>query len=120
MICSRPSRLRTPSKYPILNGVEYREGREICLVETAEGDRQYKSRTQQMVDRQDGLCAICGLWMVDITFDHEVPRGAGHQNDALTWPDGRWRNAAVDARCNTHKGSKRYGWTNNNTVYAAI
>jgi hypothetical protein len=100
------------SKYPVIDGVEYREGREICQQGTAAGDRAYKYRLSVMCDRQYGLCAICGLWMSDPTFDHESGRGhgGGMRNDAIVDAEGNWVNAAVDLRCNVQKSSKRYHW----------
>lgn len=89
----------------------FRDGREICT-DTAAGKREYFRRTRKMSERQNERCAICGLFMVDPTFDHENGRGfnGGARNDAMVDKDGNWINAAVHWMCNGKKGSKRYHW----------
>ena len=90
-----------------------RDGREICS-EHAAGKREYRKRTEFMSLRQRHLCAICGKFMVDPTFDHEAGRGfgGGFRDDSLFHADGTWRNAAVHFLCNGQKGSRAYRWQN--------
>lgn len=86
----------------------YRGGREICA-DTPAGRAEYRARTAAMAERQNGLCALCGLWMGDdVTFDHERSRGmaGGFREDRIEIA-GRWVNAAVHFRCNGNKGSRR-------------
>jgi len=90
----------------------YPDGRQVCS-DTAAGKREYKARTVEMWERQEGLCAICGLW-IELrlaTFEHQDGRGnGGGFRDDRTTIDGEWHNAAVHGHCNTEKGSKRYQW----------
>lgn len=101
---------RTPSKYPIVNGVmTYPDGREVCQ-ESAVGKREYSDRTDTMCERQNNRCAICGQYLHRPSFDHECSRGGGKRDDRITNPDGTWKNAAVHFGCNGLKGSVRYAW----------
>lgn len=105
---------RTPSKYPILNGVmTYPDGREVCNQKAKAGRQEYYTRTLQMLNRQAGRCAICHnplifLW---VQFDHQEGRGSGggHRDDRIEI-HGQWHNAALCSDCNTRKGSVRYYW----------
>ena len=96
-------------------GVMYMEdGRELCIT-----DRAYLLRTEALMVRQKGKCAICTRIMGYPTFDHEIGRGSGgsHRDDGLLHPDGTWKNASLCMGCNTIKGSKRYHWIESNTQY---
>lgn len=96
--------------YPVVDGVMFKEGRELCLTHTG-----YANRIIEMADRQVWMCAICEKLMRHPTFEHEAGKGAGgsRQDDALSHPDGRWKNAAVHGECNTEKGSRRFEWRGN-------
>jgi len=92
--------------------ITHADGRQVCR-NTVAGRREYFARLRVMDLRQHHLCAICGLFMVEPTFDHEAGRGMGGSNrtDAVTDAEGNWINAAVHIWCNTKKGSQRYQWT---------
>lgn len=103
------------------NGVwTYPSGREVCKTHTAEGQREYKHRTEVARIRQDCRCALCKRFMAfgSATLDHEEPRGFGGANrdDRMTHDDGSWRNAALCMGCNGEKGSKRYCWLDGHYV----
>lgn len=96
-------------KLPRKGAYKFLGEKEILDLGTTEGLRKYKVRTIEMSIRQDGLCAICGRFMVRPTFDHEGGRGAGKRDDRIE-ADGHWINAALHEICNGLKGSKRYKW----------
>lgn len=98
-------------KLPRQGAVKNNGDKEVLNLGTIEGWRKYKHRTWEMNDRQNDLCAICGLWMARPTFDHEAGRGAGKRDDRIE-AGGHWQNAAVHEHCNGLKGSKRYKWQN--------
>lgn len=101
----------TPSKHPVIDGVKYMpDGKEICLVDTAAGKREYVRRTEEMAKRQGWQCAICKLMMRVPTFDHANGRGAGKQDDRIVDAEGKWTNAALCWKDNGLKGSTRYAW----------
>lgn len=85
-----------------------RGGREVCRQGPA-GRAEYKSRLALMVERQIGLCAICGKAMdSDVSFDHELGRGmGGGKRDDRIEIDGVRHNAAAHILCNRLKGSRR-------------
>lgn len=92
--------------------IEYPEGpngRQVCT-KTAEGTREYRGRTEQMCERQQGLCSICGLPMRqdEATFEHQDGRGhgGGHRDDRIEI-DGQPYNSAAHGLCNVKKGSVR-------------
>lgn len=95
--------------YPVVNGVLYKEGRELCLTHTG-----YANRVIEMADRQGWMCAICEKLMTHPTFEHEAGKGMGNtsQDDRILNPDGSWYNASVCLNCNSKKGSTRYVWVN--------
>jgi hypothetical protein len=111
LTCQRPPRRK---REPIKT---FPDGKQVCDVTTAEGLRQYKARKVEMWMRQERRCPLCDLWINSnaIEFDHQIPRGAGNQDDRIE-VDGMWQNAAVHHRCNTRKGSTRYHWLNNKYV----
>lgn len=84
--------------------------REVCDLKTAAGLREYRSRTEQMWERQKGLCSICHLPMrlEEATFEHDDGRGhgGGHRDDRI-WVDGKPKNTAAHGLCNVLKGSVR-------------
>jgi hypothetical protein len=87
---------------------------------TAEGKRIYEARTWEMALAQGCQCAICGLLMVNPTFDHALGRGhgGGHRDDRSFDEQGNQINAALCARCNSAKGSQRYEWRGG--IYAPV
>lgn len=114
----RPAKSRTPSKYPVVDGVmTMPDGKEICHMDTSAGRREYKERTRAMCIRQGFRDAITGenmeTWQA--TFDHEAGRTVGKQDDRIEI-DGEWHNAALLYATNTRKGSKRYSWVNGSYV----
>ena len=104
----KPSQVRKPQEAVKVHP----DGRQVCNLKTVAGKDEYDSRRYQMVRRQRFLCAICGLLKIFLFFDHEAGRGhnAAHRDDRLLHEDGRWKNAALCATCNSLKGSKRYHW----------
>lgn len=88
----------------------YDDGREVLNIHVSAGEREYRKRTWEMHDRQNGLCCICGMRMLngDVTFEHEAGRGMGgaKRDDRIVLPDGSWINGAAHGRCNVQKGSK--------------
>lgn len=97
---------------PEIPAIEYPEGpngRQVCT-ETAAGKREYRSRTEQMWERQDGICSICltPMRIEEATFEHEIGRGhgGGHRDDRIEI-DGKPYNSAVHGMCNVKKGSVR-------------
>ena len=92
----------------------------VVCPSTPTGKREYLRRIMEMVDRQHNVCAICQLPLnyLEATFDHEAGRGlgGGHRTDLIEHEDGTWMNAALHARCNSEKASKRYKWTNGKYV----
>lgn len=88
----------------------FRDSREVCQGNAA-GRREYKRRTLAMSARQDNLCAFCGTWMRDPSFDHADGRGhgGGFRDDRIEI-DGEWSNAAMHISCNGLKASRRYHW----------
>jgi hypothetical protein len=104
---------RTPSKYPIVDGVQTMpDGKEICA-DTVAGRKKYKERTRAMVIRQGFRDPISGkpLQFWEATFDHQFGRTVGKRDDRIV-VDGEWWNAALSLESNTLKGSKRYSWQN--------
>lgn len=94
----------------------YRDGREVCNLETAAGLREYKGRVEAMRLRQGGVCCLLGfiegcpgaLHKDEATFEHEEPRGMGAASrDDRIEIDGRRVNGASHAQCNSRKGSRR-------------
>lgn len=105
----RVSRVRKAVPRRAINGViTYDDGREKCIEQTAEGNREYRRRTLEMRDRQDELCGTCGFWMSEdeATFDHQFGRTRGKRDDRI-WVDGKRKNAAVHKLCNGEKGSRQ-------------
>lgn len=101
---------KSPRRFPVET---MPDGRQLCDLSTAEGLREYKRRTQEMVTRQDELCAICGPdYVGQLVFDHALGRGHGgaHRDDRILDESGQWMNAALCNNCNGRKGSKRYAW----------
>lgn len=87
--------------------IEYPEGpngRQVCTDTTA-GRREYRSRTDNMWLRQQGLCSICNLPMriEEATYEHSQGRGmgGGHRDDRIE------HNTAAHGWCNVLKGSVR-------------
>jgi hypothetical protein len=103
------------AKRPVVHVKVCRDGREICNLKTAAGDREYKRRTMEMRTRQRNICPVCTLYLEeeDTTFDHEIPRGhGGGSRDDRIWvedEDGviQPRNFATHYKCNGERGSKR-------------
>lgn len=84
----------------------YADGREVCLDSKA-GWREYKKRVQEMLQRQNFRCCLCGrrLSVNDATFEHQRRRGMGS-----AWRDDRLENSvgkingAAHWVCNVRKG----------------
>jgi hypothetical protein len=89
----------------------HRDGREVLDLKTVPGRMEYARRTAEMAERQNNFCAICMEWMAEPTFDHQDGRGhgGGHRDDRIEIA-GRWYNAAICARDNSLKGSRRFHW----------
>jgi hypothetical protein len=109
---------RVPVKNPTPWGYKIGE-REICDLRTAAGKREYESRIDKMVRRQNGWCK-CKKFLRTIeltgyligerpTFGHDIPRGNGGMNrDDRIWDsEGKPMNHAECLDCNMAKGSKR-------------
>ena len=109
-----------PPKYaprPRLGAVViYPGGREVCQ-DNAAGRRAYYLRTRHMAERQNQLCALCGKFMCDVTFEHQEGRGmgSGFRDDRIEI-DGKWFNAAAHSLCNRVKGSRRFHWVHGKYV----
>jgi hypothetical protein len=120
---TKPRRIRfadAGAKNTVVNGVmTFPCGREVCLLETMAGRREYKERTRAMAMRQKFVSPISGDLMNawDATFDHQDGRGAGgaHRDDRIEI-DGEWHNAALTLKDNTEKGSRRYHWVNGSYI----
>lgn len=97
--------------------IYYPDGREVCNTRTVAGNREYKRRTLQMVERQNHICCLYGISPVCHprglllgyipTFEHENGRGGGKRDDRTELPDGTWINGAAHVQCNQWKGSRR-------------
>lgn len=105
----------TPPKYYTAQPesvTNYPGGRQACN-DSAAGKREYKARTVEMWERQNGICPICGNWIElrFATFDHQAGRGqGGGKRDDRILIEGEWQNAAVHYICNQKKGSQQYRW----------
>jgi len=101
-----PWRVREEPEKPAVK--VYPDGREVCS-DTADGKAEYDHRRRVMLERQGGVCCICGrpLKHSDASFEHEHCRGAGGawRDDRTELPDGRWINGAACWTCNSAKGS---------------
>lgn len=97
-------RKTSPIEYP-----EGPNGRQVCT-QTAAGRREYVLRTEQMWERQLGLCSLCNLPMrrEEATYEHQDGRGigGGHRDDRIEI-DGKPYNSAAHGFCNCVKGSIR-------------
>lgn len=89
----------------------FRDGREVCDKSPA-GRAEYAKRTEDMRVRQDGRCGLqisrlCPKRMEagSATFDHEVPRSGGRQDDRIE-VQGRPLNRACCWWCNGERGSR--------------
>ena len=104
----------TPNPKPAKRKPEPVDSTTVVCPPTPTGRREYLRRIIEMVDRQRNACAICELPLIylEATFDHEAGRGmgGGRRNDLIEHEDGSWMNAALHARCNAEKASRRYKW----------
>jgi hypothetical protein len=90
----------------ILDGAvrKYRDdGREVCM-ESPAGRREYHSRLERMVQRQNFRCGKCRkrITRATATFDHwPIKRGMGaaFRDDRVELPDGDEINRAVHWNC---------------------
>lgn len=91
----------------IENGVRiYPDGREVCLLDTAAGKREYDRRRTDAWYRQQGTCAgECDMYVPpgEATLDHITPRGMG----GSTRDDRQENLQMMCSFCNSAKGSKR-------------
>lgn len=107
-----PVSSKTSMRYELIAGAyrRYPDGREVCT-SRERGREEYRYRIMQMVMRQSGKCRWChqALMLHDATFDHEQGRGMGssRRDDRIMDSNGREINAAIHARCNIEKGSRR-------------
>ena len=106
MIASAPKKRRK-----LVAVKTFRDGREVCNMESAEGRREYRQRLVAMCRRQGWNCSECGQPMHQgnpPTFDHEAGRGmgGGHRDDRIV-RDGKPYNSAMHWLCNSMKGSRR-------------
>jgi hypothetical protein len=99
----------------------FKDGREVCNLNTKEGRDIYMQRIRDMRDRQGKFCCLYGviqecpgfLALKDATFEHEDGRGfdGGHRDDRIMKPDKkgvmRPYNGAAHRMCNHLKGSRR-------------
>lgn len=89
----------------ILDGaaIRYPDGREVCQ-DNAAGRREYLSRLEQMIQRQNFRCGKCRrrITRATATFDHwPIKRGMGaaFRDDRILLPDGEEINRAVHWSC---------------------
>jgi hypothetical protein len=111
MIRRKKKLLQTSLRFELVDGMmrRYRDGREVCLDNKA-GRAEYLRRTQEMCDRQQGICSRANHQIVDGTFDHSTNgRGAGgsRQDDRIYDENGNWMNSCSCLRCNGAAGSTR-------------
>jgi hypothetical protein len=85
----------------------YPDGREVCQ-DNALGRRTYTNRVQEMVQRQEFRCSLCGcrLSKAGATFEHQRRRGMGaaFRDDRIIDGAGNWMNSAAHWACNGVKG----------------
>ena len=92
----------------------FRDGREVCNLETKEGKEEYDRRKRAMWERQNKRCCLEGkcpgcpgrLRWEDASFEHEAGRGGGKRDDRIL-VDGKWQNGVCHHWCNRWKGSRR-------------
>ena len=93
----------------ILSGaaVEFPDGRQVCQP-NALGRRLYAKRTQEMVQRQNFRCSLCGgrLAPSEATFEHARRRGwhGFKRDDRIIDEKGEWLNSAAHWVCNSKRG----------------
>jgi len=87
--------------------IRYPDGREVCQ-ENAAGRRLYAKRVQEMVQRQNFRCSLCGrrLSPGNATFDHDPRRkmGSAFRDDRIVDAEGNWLSGAAHWICNSKKG----------------
>ena len=102
--------LATSLRFEVVNGThrKFPDGREVCLDNEA-GQEEYKRRTMEMHDRQNGICARSDHRIMAPTFDHSDTRGMGsaRRDDRTIDSQGNWINACSCWYCNGKAGSKR-------------
>ena len=91
----------------------YRDGREVCNLQTKAGRSEYRFRIEQMLLRKKHLCCLCHkpLRLEEATFEHQDGRGmgGGHRDDRIE-VDGKPINGAAHGWCNSAKGSRRMNY----------
>lgn len=109
-IASRTAKQRSK---PTVAVQTLRDGRERCL-DNKSGRAEYRWRTMEMLERQGGMCCLCGLPLRPdgATFEHEFGRGmgGGKRDDRITLPNGTQQNGAAHGHCNFRKGSRRVAY----------
>ncbi len=103
--------LATSLRFEVVNDSfrKYPDGREVCL-DNAKGEAEYKRRTMEMHDRQNGICSRGDHRIVAPTFDHSTNgRGMGSatRDDRIIDSDGHKINSCSCWLCNGRAGSKR-------------
>jgi hypothetical protein len=93
----------------ILSGAatEFPDGRQVCEP-NALGRRLYTKRVQEMVQRQNFRCSLCGkrLTLSEATFEHARRRGwhGFKRDDRIVDGEGNWMNSAAHWLCNSARG----------------
>lgn len=88
------------------------DGRVVCNLKSAAGQRQYDNWRDEMWLRDNGECAICHNYVnfAEATFEHTDLRSGGRRDDRpqYTKPNGDVIcNGIAHGLCNSQKGSKR-------------
>jgi hypothetical protein len=106
----RPKPLQS-LRYTLVHGgaaIRYPDGREICLLQTVLGRRLYTKRVEEMVQRQNFRCSLCGrrLSPGNATYDHDPRRkmGSAFRDDRIIDDKGKWLSGAAHWICNGVKG----------------
>jgi hypothetical protein len=101
----RPKPLQS-LRYESIHGgaaIRYLDGREVCL-DNAPGRHLYAKRVEEMVERQNFRCSLCGrrLSPGNATFDHDPRRkmGSAFRDDRILDAEGNWLSGAAHWICN--------------------
>lgn len=102
--------LKTSLRFEVIDErfKRYPDGREVCL-DTKKGEAEYKRRTMEMYDRQDGMCGRGYHGIIVATFDHLDGRGMGsaRRDDRTVDENGHPMNCCSCWICNGIAGSNR-------------
>lgn len=105
--------LATSLRFEVVDNAfrRYPDEREVCL-DNEKGEAEYKRRTMEMHDRQNGICSRGDHRIMAPTFDHSTNgRGAGGATrDDRIWNENHEPiNSCSCWLCNGKAGSKRIG-----------